>query len=41
MTEVARSLDEVLDLDEVWGTELYDEEIRQVDHALQTAALAS
>lgn len=40
MTEVARSLDEVLDLYERWGAELYDEEIRQLDHALQTATLA-
>lgn len=40
MTEVARSLDEVVGLYERWGAELYDEEIRQLDHALQTAALA-
>lgn len=36
----AASVDEVLGLYERWGTELYDEEIRQLDHALQTAALA-
>lgn len=37
---VAGSVDEVLALYERWGTELYDEEIRQLEHALQTAALA-
>ncbi len=37
---VAGSLDEVLELYERWGTERYDEEIRQLEHALQTAALA-
>lgn len=40
MTDLAGSLDEVLALYDAWGTQLYDEEIRQVDHALQTAALA-
>lgn len=40
MTDGARSLDEVMGLYEAWGAQLYDEEIRQVDHALQTAALA-
>lgn len=40
MTQRASSVDEVLDLYERWGTELYDEELRQLDHALQTAALA-
>jgi predicted HD phosphohydrolase len=37
---LAESLDEVFALYERWGTALYDEEIRQLDHALQTAALA-
>ena len=36
----ARSIDEVLDLYETWGRERYDEEVTQLDHALQTAALA-
>lgn len=36
----ATSIDEVLALYERWGAELYDEELRQLDHALQTAALA-
>lgn len=40
MTEVASSLHEVLELYQRWGAELYDEEIHQLDHALQTAALA-
>ncbi|MGQ0832808.1 MAG: HD domain-containing protein, partial [Microthrixaceae bacterium] len=38
---VATSIDEVLHLYERWGTERYDEEIRQLEHALQTAALAA
>lgn len=37
---VASSIDEVLALYERWGAALYDEELRQLDHALQTAALA-
>lgn len=37
---VARSIDEVLAQYERWGTSRYDEEILQLDHALQTAALA-
>lgn len=40
MSAVATSVDDVLALYERWGSELYDEEIRQRDHALQTAALA-
>lgn len=40
MTEAARSVDEVVGLLVQWGAQLYDEEIRQLDHALQTAALA-
>lgn len=36
----ARSVAEVMELYERWGSQLYDEEIRQLDHALQTAALA-
>lgn len=36
----ARSVDEVLAQLERWGTSRYDEEILQLDHALQTAALA-
>lgn len=40
MSELATSIDEVLALYRRWGTELYDEELRQLDHALQTAALA-
>lgn len=40
MSDAATSVDEVLALYERWGSELYDEEIRQRDHALQTAALA-
>lgn len=39
-TQPAGSLDEVLALYERWGAERYDEELRQLDHALQTAALA-
>lgn len=41
MTELATSIDDVLALYERWGTERYDEELRQLDHALQTAALAA
>lgn len=37
---VAGSIDEVLALYVRWGTERYDEEVRQLEHALQTAALA-
>ncbi len=33
--------DEVLDLYHRWGAERYDEEVGQLDHALQTAALAA
>jgi len=36
----ARSLDEVLVLYERWGEQHYDEELSQLAHALQTAALA-
>ncbi|MGI8756277.1 MAG: metal-dependent phosphohydrolase [Acidimicrobiales bacterium] len=36
----ATSIDEVLDLFERWGTRRYDEDISQLDHACQTAALA-
>jgi gamma-butyrobetaine dioxygenase len=36
----ARDVGEVLDLFEPWGTERYDEDVSQLDHALQTAALA-
>jgi len=36
----AADVDEVLDLFERWGTERYDEDVSQLDHALQTAALA-
>ena len=36
----ASSVDEVLDLFRTWGTEHYDEEISQLDHGLQSAALA-
>ena len=39
-TATARSLDEVLELYECWSTSRYDEEVLQLDHALQTAALA-
>lgn len=38
--ESAASIDEVLSLYERYGTEHYDEDLRQLDHALQTAALA-
>ena len=36
----ATSVDEVLELYRRWGSEHYDEEISQTDHAIQTAALA-
>ncbi len=36
----AASVDEVLALLERWGRERYDEEVTQLDHALQTAAHA-
>ncbi len=36
----AGSVDEVIALFERWGTDPYDEEVSQLDHALQTAALA-
>lgn len=36
----APSLDDVLDLYERYGTQLYDEELMQLSHAEQTAALA-
>jgi predicted HD phosphohydrolase len=35
------TVDEVLDLYDRWGAEHYDEEVGQLDHALQTAAQAS
>jgi [1-hydroxy-2-(trimethylamino)ethyl]phosphonate dioxygenase len=35
------TVDELLALYERWGAEHYDEEIGQLDHALQTAALAT
>jgi predicted HD phosphohydrolase len=34
-------VDEVLDLYDRWGAERYDEDVAQLDHALQTAALAA
>jgi gamma-butyrobetaine dioxygenase len=37
---VARSVDEVLDLFATFGADRYDEEVSQLDHALQCAALA-
>ena len=40
MTEPAQSIDEVLALFERWGPERYDEEVTQLEHALQCAALA-
>jgi phosphonate degradation associated HDIG domain protein len=40
MTEPAQSVDEVLALYERWGPERYDEEVTQLEHALQCAALA-
>jgi len=36
----AGSVDEVLALFERWGPQRYDEEVSQLEHALQTAALA-
>lgn len=36
----ARSVDEVLDLFERWGGHRYDEDLSQLEHALQTAAHA-
>ena len=36
----ARSVDEVIELVRTWGVENYDESVTQLDHALQTAALA-
>jgi len=36
----ATSVDELLELYERWGPENYDEGLSQLDHALQTAALA-
>lgn len=38
--ERASSLAEVVGLFETWGRQRYDEEVSQLDHALQTAALA-
>ncbi|MGH9274732.1 MAG: HD domain-containing protein [Acidimicrobiales bacterium] len=38
--QAARSIDEVLAQYERWGTSRYDEELLQLEHALQTAALA-
>jgi predicted HD phosphohydrolase len=35
------TVDEVLDLYDRWGGERYDEDVAQLDHALQTAALAA
>ncbi|MCU1351177.1 MAG: putative phosphohydrolase [Acidimicrobiales bacterium] len=37
----ARAVDEVLALYAQWGVDPYDEELSQLDHALQTAALAA
>lgn len=37
---VASSVDEVVELYRRWGSEHYDEELSQIDHAVQTAALA-
>ncbi len=36
----AESLQEVIDLFHRWGSDPYDEELGQLDHALQTASLA-
>ncbi len=36
----AASVDEVVELLERWGGDPYDEDVAQLDHALQTAALA-
>jgi phosphonate degradation associated HDIG domain protein len=38
--ELATSVDEVIALYVQWGPDHYDEELSQLDHALQTAALA-
>jgi predicted HD phosphohydrolase len=35
------TVDDLLALYDRWGAEHYDEEVRQLDHALQTAALAT
>jgi phosphonate degradation associated HDIG domain protein len=35
------TVDEVLELFDRWGAEHYDEDVAQLDHALQTAALAA
>ena len=40
MSEPAQSVDEVLALYDRWGPERYDEEVTQLEHALQCAALA-
>ena len=37
---IARSIDELFDLYHRWGDDPYDEVVSQLDHALQTAALA-
>lgn len=37
----ATDVDEIIDLYERWGPENYDEGLSQLDHALQTAALAA
>lgn len=37
---VASTVDEVVELYRRWGSEHYDEELSQIDHAVQTAALA-
>jgi [1-hydroxy-2-(trimethylamino)ethyl]phosphonate dioxygenase len=34
------SVEEIIELYETWGVQHYDEDITQLDHALQTAALA-
>jgi phosphonate degradation associated HDIG domain protein len=39
-TTKAASVAQVLDLFERWGPQRYDEEVSQLEHALQTAALA-
>lgn len=39
-TRAAASVDEVLDLYRRWGADHYDEALSQLDHAVQTAALA-
>lgn len=40
-TGAATSVDEVLGLYRRWGADHYDEELSQLDHAVQTAALAA